>query len=178
MDDHKLLLIKAEIINAAMDGQSSRQNNKFKDIEICFGFCAFYYWLIKGLDLSESEAEDFYEAANDTARAAAIEFVYESSTDKRITEKVKIKMPNFQPKEELALAQDTMFCMTHPEVWNDTLTRATIIICRSLAYKYVGLQGCYNFPDNTTFKDFILLGINWCDRTIDESVGRRIFPFD
>jgi hypothetical protein len=143
-------------------------------LEIAIGYVAFFLWTLKGMEVKDPL---YVEMANETARTAAIEFIDLLSQNPLVVSEIRRKSHDFQPAQEVALAI-AMVPRYNPQ-WEPCLTRAAIMVCRSLVYEATGLMGGYiDFPESLTILDFGLIGYLLIAEALDEKTAEMVMtPF-
>ncbi len=143
-------------------------------LEIAIGYVAFFLWTLKGIEFKDSL---YAEMANETARTAAIEFINLLSHNPLIVSEIQKSVHDFQPEQEVALGFAKV-PRTNPQ-WGPCLTRAAIMVCRSLAYEATGLMGGHlDFPQDLTVRDFGLIGYLLIAEALDENIAKMVMtPF-
>lgn len=120
----------AELDSVAQSLKPFRPDQPISVMEQALGFIAFACWLNR----VEHNPDFQYEPANETARAIAVQFVDEVLSEDETIRAVRKYVPSFDPNIEIGWALQRA---NHP-LWQASLTRAIIMICRSLAYRYSG----------------------------------------
>jgi hypothetical protein len=166
--------VKKEIYKAGKGIQSYRPEKNFSELELSLGYAAFVYWLAEGLGERKSGNSFYFEAANESGREAAIKFTSTFLTQSKVEQSIKIKRPDFNSSVEVDWAVEKA---SHSK-WMPCLTRAIILICRSLAYNYTGIFGeKMDLPREATFSDLYKIG----EQIVKDSIGREsaalIFPY-
>jgi hypothetical protein len=143
-------------------------------LEIAIGCVAFFLWTLKGMEVKDSL---YAERADETARTAAMEFINLLSQNPLVVSEIRKKVHNFQPEQEVALAFAKVL-RTNPQ-WAPCLTRAAIMVCRSLAYEATGLTGGHlHFPQGLTVCDLGLIGYHLIVEALDKKTAKMIMtPF-
>src|SRR5260221_2023450 len=133
------------------------------DIEIALGFFCFVLWNFEGIKLDDPA---FGQMANETARLISINFISALRNAPEIVESIRRKVPNFDPPQEVALAKEK----DSSKFWKMCLTRAVIMLCRSLAYEATGLMGGQlELAQNMNMKEMGLLA--YC--LLAEALGKK-----
>ncbi|MCM3364886.1 hypothetical protein [Niallia sp. MER TA 168] len=139
----KMHFIKREVERAGKEMQSNRPGNSFTQIELAFGYAAFMKWLALALQKKQNNTPDFYEfyeGCNDSAREIATQFMDLVYQESNISRALKHHYGNLDTNKEIQLAMQGASASYNPN-WNNSLTRAVIMICRQLAYFYTGILG-------------------------------------
>jgi hypothetical protein len=125
-----ILKKEMEIANSMM--QSFRPDKPFTRLEQALGLLAFAHWL----EIGEGQYDSMYfTAPNDSARLVTIQFVENMLSEPETRRLLQAKVNSFNPEQEVKWAKEKA---NHSQ-WTLSLTRAVIMLCRALAYRYTGL---------------------------------------
>lgn len=119
-----------------------RPNQPFSKMEQSLGLWAFANWLFLGEQVSQDgeRYQDYLMRDNDTARFAALSFVdkkLDGFDDSGLIEHIHKEFPKFDSVQEIEWG----FQKADHTEWEVSLTRAIILLCRGLAYRYTGNLG-------------------------------------
>jgi hypothetical protein len=126
-------IVKIELDAAVRGVQSYRPNKPFIPLEQALGLTAFATWL----EMRQQNDELYLMSPNESARLVAIQIVEEVLSKKATIELIRAEVPSFDPETEVIWAKQKV---SHSQ-WQATLTRAIIMLCRELAYRYTGIVG-------------------------------------
>ena len=138
------------------------------EIEIALGFFAFVLWNLEGIKLNDAA---FGQMANETARIVSINFVSALRNAPEIVKSINCRIPNFDPTREVELAAEK----DNGKFWKTCLTRAVIMVCRSLAYEATGLMGGQlELPQNMNMKEMGLVAYCLLAEALDKETAASI----
>jgi len=138
------------------------------DIEMALGYVSFVLWSFKGTELKDST---FAMMANETARIVSINFMCALTDAPRIVASIQRRVPDFDPPVEAALG----IAKDNGPFWELCLTRAVIMVCRSLAYEATGLMGGQlDFPEDMSLKELSLVAYCMLAEALDENTAKSI----
>jgi len=144
------------------------RNEPPTDIEIGLGFFAFVLWTLKGMELKDPA---FGQAANETARIVSVNFISALTNAPEIVASIQRRVANFDPDYEVALA----LAKDSSPAWKGSLTRAVIMVCRSIAYEATGLMGGkLDLPGDMRIKEMGLVAYCMLVSALDESTAAKI----
>lgn len=159
IDSYKLNLIKDEVSRAAQQMQNHRPNKVFSGLEKALGYAAFQNWLAIFQEMQERNdpnSSDFYSGCNKTAREIAISLMENLYRSPDYSNLISNKVKNINTLREIELAQTVTY---NDQYWEDSTTRAVIMISRQLAYNFTGVLGEVDFRLSGK-------GISWQELTI------------
>lgn len=138
------------------------------EIEIALGFFCFVLWNLEGIKLNDPA---FGQMANETARIVSINFISALRNVSEVVMSIRRRVPNFDPQKEVALAMEK----DSSSFWKRCLTRAVIMVCRSLAYEATGLMGGQlELPSNMNMKEMGLVAYCLLAEALDKETAARI----
>ena len=157
--------LKAELDSAAQSMQSYRPGQPFTDTEKALGLMAFCVWLNSAM----TDRKSYLDSPNVSAREVAIDLIEQDFSSAWATSCIRAKYPSYDPGQEVAWAVNTA---SHSE-WNDSITRATIMICRQLAYRVCGREPLKNreflyIPAQTMYNESVQMLNDSVDRVVVE----------
>ena len=131
---------KSELDAAAATMVPFRPDQPFTDLEKALGLWAFAYWLSHGQMAKMGRPGDFeahFSSPNVSARFAALSLADSRLDDPKVMSAIREQEPTFNPVAEFEMGANKSDA---PE-WKSSITRAMVMICRSLAYRYTGFMG-------------------------------------
>lgn len=138
------------------------------EIEIALGFFAFVLWTFKGTELRDPA---FGEMANETARIVSVNFISALTNAPGVISSILEKVPEFDARREVTLA----IAKDNSAAWKPCLTRAVIMVCRSLAYEATGIMGGQlELPPNMNLKEMGLVSYCLLSEALDEKTAAKI----
>jgi hypothetical protein len=138
------------------------------EIEIALGFFCFVLWNLEGIKLNDPA---FGQMANETARIVSINFISALRNAPEIVSSIRRRVPSFDPPTEVGLATEK----GNGKFWKTCLTRAVIMVCRSLAYEATGLMGGQlELPQNMNMKEMGLVAYCLLAEALDKETAATI----
>jgi|APSaa5957512493_1039668.scaffolds.fasta_scaffold93536_1 sulfur relay (sulfurtransferase) DsrC/TusE family protein len=140
-------------------GQNFRTGKPFNDVEYIVGLKAYSIWLEGYL---KNKDEDYLEMDNVTARNAAIITIRALKTFPVLYNFVENYYENFNYENEIKLVTTSSreLFEKYQEEWEYSLSRATILICRGLAYNYSGFENNLTGIIKKVYPSYIEKAIN------------------
>jgi hypothetical protein len=130
-------IVRHEVEAASREVQGFRPDKPLTHVEKGLGLMAFVFWLRVGKELSD---ETYFTAPNQSARTIAIRFAETYLANDAIKNAIRSSIPTFDPQQEVRWARELAI---HAQ-WNTCVTRAIIMLCRVLAYRYTGVYQPYS----------------------------------
>lgn len=123
-------IVKAEVEHASRYMEDYRPGKPFTLLEQSLGLMAFANWLRFG------KPADLLDASlvSHSARSVAVQFVEEVLSEHSTVNAIRAQVPAFDPRKEVLWARHKAH---HPD-WQASITRAVVMLCRGLAYRYTG----------------------------------------
>lgn len=138
------------------------------ELELALGSFAFFLWMAKSMELRDPA---FTQAANETARIVAINFISALTNAPTIVSFIRSQVPHFDPEREIALA----IAKDNSPVWKNCLTRAVIMVCRSIVYEATGIMGGrLKFVEGMSLKEIGLVAFCMLAEALDENTAKNI----
>lgn len=124
--------------------QSFRKDQPFDNLELAYGLMAYQDWLDGAQRIADTyglgeELDDYFYGCNNTAREAAINLMKSEFRDPGTLNAIS-RSRFIDPSREISLAENPGLSSFNP-YWETSLTRATILLCRQMAYFFTGLEG-------------------------------------
>lgn len=158
------------LLNGVLSSETNQEYIPFTEVEYCLGFSAFTSWIFYVFGERDKGNDQPFNQPNVSARQIAIYFVSRYLSNPDAISITRRYIPSFDPhkERELCLSKSTT------ADWSVSLTRAILLICRKLAYAYVGYDNDIIQLPQITSGDLRNMSKAWIKEALGKEAEQRI----
>lgn len=163
------------LLKGVLESEMNQEYLPFTEVEYCLSFAAFTSWMYYCFGEKERGNDYPFSQPNVSARQIALDFTNKYLTNPNMIRIIRKHIPTFDPQREITLCS----LKSKSAEWSICLTRAIILICRKLAYAFVGYDNDrIEFPQITT-RVLPTMSRDWVKEVLgEEAAGYVLYDYE